>query len=1028
MEDGIPSGEQDAQTSDNAASPPELIPSKSDGRPSPPHKSGQPSPMDLGPSRKDGDLFVVGVGASAGGLEALESFFEHMPAESGMAFVVIQHLSPDYKSLMDELLARRTQMPIHHAENGMLVERENVYLIPPRTELRIHEGRLDLREVATTDGLHLPINAFLESLAADFGEQSISVILSGSGSDGARGVRAIHEAGGLVVVQSQDSAAFDSMPRSALETQLADLVLPPGEMAQALLSYASDPRSQRRGYVARDDIDPNDGVLAIFRLLQREYGLDFTHYKAATVVRRIERRLEMVGLEDLAAYVELLKQDFEELTSLYRDLLIGVTRFFRDASAFDALKKMVIPELLREDRGDAEIRVWVAGCATGEEAYSIAMLFHEVAAPLKRPLRLKVFATDVHSESIEFAARGVYGPASVEGMSAERLDRFFLRDNDNYKVRKSLRKDLVFTTHNVLSDAPFTRMDLVTCRNLLIYFQPLAQKKALTLFHFALRPRGVLTLGPSENPGQLSQEFGVVDKVWKVYRKLRDTRLPRDFRMPVLPSNTVGQRQPVTHAPTQRPAAPAVPDSRLLRMYDLILADYVPAALLIDEQRELIHAFGEVNSLLRVPTGRATLDVLEVLPEALRMPLLGAVQRCTATNKPSRFSQAECRDANGQLLRFDLEVKPLVDPGSHTTWFLATFRGGAVAQEEEEREAETEAVTVPGHVADLQHELRYAKENLQATIEELETSNEEIQATNEELVASNEELQSTNEELHSVNEELHTVNAEYERKIEELTQITNDMDNLLRSTEIGTVFLDREMRIRKFTPAISRNFDLLPSDEGRRISAFANGVDYENLLHDLDSVMRTAVPQERTVKNSVGDWFLMRIMPYRSDVGDVEGVVMSFIDITPLKRAEDQLREANQRLEDHVAARTADLADRERLYRMLSESAFDCIWTLDKFGGFDQECLGWERFTGTSWDAACSGGFGQMVREDDRERFQKAWGEAVQTQRDLKVSFHLWHAESGSHRPVDAVLTLVRDQDGSPLEWVGGFSQPRSAS
>lgn len=874
-----------------------------------------------GTNEASASFHIVGIGASAGGLEALERLFNDMPPDCGMAFVVIQHLSPDFKSLMDELLARHTRLAIHRVEDGMQVQPNSIYLIPPKKEMIISGGRLLLTDKDPKLGFNLPIDIFFRSLAQDVGPRAIAIVLSGTGSDGSRGIRDVHEAGGLVIVQSEETAKFNGMPRSAIETGVVDLVVPPEAIPDALLRFARHTAGSDAARFSDDaklgDTIIEEGMDDVFRLLRKEYLVDFTHYKPSTVARRVQRRLLLNHVADLDDYVERLRNDPAELNALYRDLLIGVTRFFRDADAYRRLETEVLPQILMRTSPGEELRVWVAGCATGEEAYSIAMLLVERQAEMNRQVNVKIFATDVHRASLDFASAGCYGAASLSEVNPARLEQFFVQRNGGYQVTPELRKLIVFAPHNVLRDAPFTRLDLISCRNLLIYLQPVAQKKILSLFHFGLNTGGVLFMGPSESPGELSDEFDVVDHQWKIFRKRRDVRLAADLRLPV--SGEVLRSRPSGLMPSSLHAAP---DVHLMRAYDMLLDQFVPPSLLINERRELVHSFAGAGRLLRVRDGRPTADVLDMIDEPLRLPLAGAIQRALKEQGPVVYTGIRLASATGEK-HIKLSVKPVADRASQLTYMLVSFEDLAplpVAPLDADP-IDIGQVTQQ-QLASLESELRYTKENLQATIEELETSNEELQATNEELVASNEELQSTNEELHSVNEELYTVNAEYQRKIAELTELTDDMDNLLRSTEIGTLFIDRDLRIRKFTPHIAQLFNLLPHDVGRRVDSFSHNILRHSLLDDVGRVLESGERFETAVRDRSGNHYLLRIAPYLSD-GHTEGAVLTLVDINSLRRAEGKLRLMSKVFMDStepiviedLSGRVIDLnAEAERVY------------------------------------------------------------------------------------------------------------------
>jgi two-component system CheB/CheR fusion protein len=835
--------------------------------------------------------FIVGVGASAGGLEALEQLFGRMPNRTGMAFVVVQHLSPDFKSLTDILLARRTSIPIRPAENGMEVRADVIYLIPPKKDMIVSNGRLLLTDKDPSQVMTMPIDHFFRSVAQEAGDRAVGVILSGTGSDGSRGVREIHDAGGLVIAQKPETAKFDGMPNSAVKTGVVDLILPPEEIPEALLRYAREPEGGRFAARPAAGIRGQEvGLDAIFRLLRDAYGIDFSHYRPATVVRRTERRLQINGAIPLDDYARRLEGDPEELNALYKDLLIGVTRFFRDREAFEALASEVLPSLLRQAaERQEEFRAWVSGCATGEEPYSLAILIREGLDALGAEVPVKIFATDAHRASLETASVAVYRDAALAELTPERLGRFFLPKGDAYQVSPELRKMVVFAQHNVIKDAPFTKLDLISCRNLLIYLQPQAQKKVLSLFHFGLKTGGALFLGPSESAGELGDEFDVIDSRWKVLRKRRDVRLPTDLRL-TLPQPAHRVR------PSGAGAAVSLPDSQVFAAYNALLSKHMPPSLLVNERRELVQTFGGASAYLRHKEGPYSADVLDMVDPDLRMALTGALQRAIKESRPVAYKRVRVAPPAAEERLVNVTVEP-----------VPTVRSGAayalISLEEIDRKPEpaspAEEVALDQasreQVLSLEAELRFTKENLQATIEELETSNEELQATNEELVAANEELQSTNEELHSVNEELYTVNAEYQKKINELTELTTDIENLLASTEVHTVFLDRELRIRKFTPKIAETFNFLPQDVGRRIDSFTHSIDHPGLLADLRTVLQTANAAEKQVRDQWGNWYLLRVLPYRVGLS-VEGVVLTLIDIGGMKRLEADARRKDQQL------------------------------------------------------------------------------------------------------------------------------------
>lgn len=856
------------------------------------------------------DFHVVAIGASAGGLEALEAFFRATPTDTGAAFVVVQHLSPDFKSHMEQLLARQTLMPIFRVENGMEVQPNSIYLIPPGKEMIVSEKRLLLTDRERSQTLSHPIDLFFRSVANDLGRYGAAVVLSGTGSDGSRGIRDVHEAGGLVLCQDAESAAFDGMPVNAQETGVVDVVLSPDAMGPAIQRYITGTLSP--DMLAEQELPAGEleGMERAFQLLRSAYGIDFANYRATTIGRRIRRRMAITQTGDLAEYIERLAADREQLDLLYHDLLIGVTQFFRDPELFNTLSQNVLPELLARKDAAEPIRGWVSGCATGEEAYSVAIALDEAIAKhgIRRPVKL--FATDVHEGALNTAARGIYPESALAKLSEERRSRYFSQTDNGWQVSPELRQMIVFAPHNLLQDAPFTQLDLVTCRNLLIYFQPQAQKKALSFFHFALHTGGALVLGPSETTGELSDEFSVVDKRWKVYKKRRDARLTTNVRLdfsPPLPA-----QQPFGLARKGRFKSA---DSELLASYDRLLNAKMPPCFLITENGELLHTFGGAERWLQPQGGRPSKLLADLVETDLSTSISAAVQHALREQREVSYSGlvAGSADSNESLR---LIVTPLLGTNSTTTDLLVELspqEASSASPDRGDAEVGVDQFTKQ-HVTSLETQLRSTQENLQATVEELETSNEELQATNEELVASNEELQSTNEELHSVNEELHTVNAEHQRKIDELTRVTEDLDNLLSSIQIGVIFLDRELRVRRYTPNVAETFNLLPQDIGRRIDSFSSRIDYDGLLADLETVAERGGVIEREVIDRNGKPYLLRLLEYRSGSSTSGGVLLTLVDIESLKAAQSEI-----------------VAGEER-FRMLLESTAEGVMGFDEKG------------------------------------------------------------------------------------------------
>ena len=730
-----------------------------------------------------------------------------------------------------------------------------------------------------------------------------------------------------------------------------------------------------------------ESIDRLFAALREAYGIDFSYYKPNTVARRVERRLQLYGCVDLNDYVCQALADTEELNALYRDLLIGVTEFFRDGEAFDQLRDTILPQLLDREAETEELRIWVAGCATGEEAYSVAILVHEAFMERSRPLNVKIFATDVHRSSLEHASIGVYSLESLARVSSERLQRYFVRHGTGYQVTKELRQFVVFAPHNVVKDAPFTKLHLISCRNLLIYLQPEAQQRAISLFHFALRTGGYLFLGPSESPGQLSDEFESINRHWKFYRKRRDIRLPSTLRPPL--SAGLDRLRSVSSLPN--PGSRGIPEIHLLRAYDALLEQYVPPSLLVDEQRRLVHTFAGAGHLLKTPDGRPSEDILDYVDRDLKLALAGALQRAANERKTVVYGNVQsCAFSDTQRGR--LSVRPIQVQNTGEVYFLVsiepeqTFVRAPATISEVDYDAASQ-----DRLHDVEEELRYTKENLQATIEEMETTNEELQATNEELVASNEELQSTNEELHSVNEELYTVNAEHQRKITELTELTDDMDNLLRATDIGTVFLDRNLNIRKFTPSISRAFRIMDQDVGRPLDTFSHNIQLDSLLDDVKRVLQTAEPFEQQVQDRQGHWFLLRVLPYHARDG-VGGAVLTLIDINQLKKSEEQLRRMSKVFRDG-----ADPIIIEDLQGSIVDCNPEAVYS-----------YGWNR------EELLGKNISILVPESEVENSTSRRQSLLRGHTSLRNVETVRKTRSGATHPVILTLSLLTDECGKP--------------
>ncbi len=845
------------------------------------------------------NFYVVGIGASAGGLEALKNFFKNISDTTGMAFVVIQHLAPDHDSHMVGLLAKHTQMDICQAKDEMEVKPNSIYLIPPNRNLTLFNNRLYLSPRKSNKyNLNLPIDIFFESLAKAKKDKAIGVILSGTGSDGTRGIRAIKEKNGLVIVQDEKSAKFSAMPKNAEATGLVDYKLSPSKIGETLLEYIDhlDNHKQSSASELPSKETKIDRILAI---IKENLNVDFTYYKNNTIIRRLERRMAINQITDIREYIKFLASSREEVETLYRELLIGVTKFFRDKEAFKIIRQEIIPKIVASKNAGDEIRIWVPACSTGEEVYSLAILFKEyIAEQDKDNYNIKIFGTDISDESIRQAGVGKY-PESITGeISLNRLQKYFIKQGSNYKISKSIREMTIFSVHNIIEDPPFHKMDLVSCRNLLIYFEPKLQKKVLSLFNFSLQKNGFLFLGSSETIGEAENWFKTYNSKWRIYKSLGKTEQQPQIN---LARNTDFNKPQINYQNDKRLSNYNLSnkEKNIFDIKEKVIENCLPDTAIINQDNELVHVIGNLNKYLQLPINRLSLNILEMGQQDLSLVLGIAINKAKRNNEKIIYNNVELKE-NDNLNHIKLTVVPLAEVNderllavSFSENKMETAKGKVV---EEEIKINNED-KLRERIKDLERELDYTKENLQATIEELEASNEELQATNEELMASNEELQSTNEELESVNEELITVNAEHQNKIEELTRLTNDMDNLLRSTDIGTLFLDEELKIRKFTPAIKETMNLIESDFNRPLSHITHKFIYDNMLEDAKEVLNTLEKKEFEVQTESGIWYLMKILPYRTESNEIKGIVITLVNVNELKSSNYELQKITYAVE-----------------------------------------------------------------------------------------------------------------------------------
>jgi two-component system, chemotaxis family, CheB/CheR fusion protein len=838
------------------------------------------------------DFLVVGIGASAGGLEALYKLFDALPPDTGMAFILIQHLDPTHSSMMVGLLAGHTAMQVLEAADGMSIVRNCVYIIPPGVYLSIRDGALRLTNPIERHGARMPFDFFLRSLAEDCGARAVCAVLSGSGADGSLGLTAIRDKGGLIIVQDPKDAAHDGMPRSAIRTGAADLVLPVTEIPAALVKHSR--KSNGLAHLAPERAKPAPGngadapLAAIIDLLRAHTARDFTLYKEGTLLRQIQRRMAISSIKDIGTYLSTIRDNPDEIDRLAKDMLINVTQFFRDEKTFEVLVDTIVPELIRRQRLGMPLRIWDAGCSTGEETYSIAMLFLEEIASAKRNVKLQVFASDIDDDALAIARNGLYPESIRKDVSEARLERFFVKEGHNYRVTRELRETVVFTTQDLLGDAPFSRLDFVSCRNVLIYLRPEVQEKVLALFHFALREDGILVLGASETVGTFGDRFEPISKKQRIFRHLGRSR-PGEVVFPIAPGEGGRMSTPSSRGP--EPAALRTKVGDLARQ--ALLDAFAPASVLINAKYEGLYYFGPVDGYLKVAVGEANRDLFGMARDGLRTKLRAAIRQAARQHGCAVVGGAQV-DRNGNAVAVNISVQPVPTEGEG--FLLVSF-----SDEPEQKKGGNEGTEIadPPHVAQLEQELDATRKELESAIHDLEATNDELTATNEEAMSVNEELQSTNEELEtskeelqSLNEELTALNTQLNETIEQQRSTANDLRNTMNSSEIAMLFLDANLEIRLFTPAARTMFSVILSDIGRPLADLARRINDPRLLTDAGAVLAGQVAPNREVEADNGAWYTRRILPYRTQDDQVAGVVVTFADISERKTAERAIEAA----------------------------------------------------------------------------------------------------------------------------------------
>lgn len=840
-----------------------------------------PSARSKKPPRQNSDFPIVGLGASAGGLEAFEQFFRHAPPDSGMAFVLVSHLDPSHASILTEILQRITTMQVVEAQDQMQVMPNHVYVIPPNRDMTIFHGALQLSIPAMPHGQRMPIDAFLRSLAEDQAEKACGILFSGTGTDGTLGLRAILGAGGITIAQEPTTAKFDGMPVSAIQAGYVTHILPVEKMPGVLLSGI---------HILTPPAPPIalSGINRILQQLRTSTGHDFSLYKKSTITRRIQRRMSQNNTEDTDSYARFLKENPSEIKSLFKELLINVTNFFRDQEAFIALKQDILPTLLADKPDNYIFRVWVAGCATGEEAYSIAIVLRELIDEYRYVFKIQIYSTDLAEDTITTARAGYYPPNIAQDVTPDRLRRFFIKEDAGYRVKKEIREMVVFAIQNVIKDPPFTKLDLLSCRNLMIYLEPELQNRLIPAFHYALKPGGVLFLSPSEGIGNHTELFTPLNRKWKFYRTIPTTASARTM----LTSNLNWTTEPTYKSPEDIiKTAKETNIAELTRR--MLLQFYAPTSVVTDLKSNILYVYGETGKYLRPAPGHATLNMIDMAREGLQLELRVAI--LAASQGTPTLNQELSVKTNGDFHPVHLSIRILSNPNDHQNLLLISFQDITYPVSENPERIKRKRTSKPNelhHIEDLERELAYTKENLQATIEEQYASNEELKCTNEEMQSTNEELQSTNEELEtskeelqSINEELVTVNSELQAKIVQLADMQNDMKNLLDNIHIGTIFLDQQLIIRRFTRDATQIYRLVASDVGRALSDIKPELEGKDLLDDAYTVLDNLTPIEREVKTMNGNCYLARIQPYRTLDNMIDGVVLTFTNITERTRA-----------------------------------------------------------------------------------------------------------------------------------------------
>jgi two-component system CheB/CheR fusion protein len=844
------------------------------------------------------DFYIVGLGASAGGLEALSVFFDNIPIDSGMAFIVIQHLDPTHKSMLADLLSDHTKMKVKEASHGEIVKPNFVYIIPPNKDLGILKGALQLIKPNEVRTKRKAIDSFFKALAHDQKEKSIGIILSGTGNDGTLGLAEIKSKGGISLVEDPKKSQFPGMPQSAIAAKVTDYILAPEKMPAQLLKYVKTVNSKHVKIQPELQAPSESQLKIIFLMIRKQTGYDFSNYKTNTIIRRIVKRKALNQIDSIDDYISFLQNHPTEIEKLYQDFFIGVTSFFRDKEVFNSIEKKVIPYLLKNCIVKQEIRIWVCGCSTGEEAYSLAILFKEALEKNKQYVKVIIFASDIDKEAISFARNGMYTDTILEHISPDRVKRHFINRENRFQLKKEIREMVVFAHHNVIKDPPFSKMDLITCRNLLIYINSDLQKRIIPLFHYSLNNDGILLLGTSESLGDSSNLFTAYDSKSKIYKKKSEISM----RKPKLEY----ELDNITHSPNIPAAMIATITKKKINVSSLtekiLLDNYAPPSVIIDKNNNALYFSGNTGLYLEPPSGEASLNILEMAKKGLKPKLEASIQEARTIKSEVNTYGVEIK-VNDHFQTINLVVKPVLTKETDLGAMMIIFEPNDKIRKVNSEESLSLSGKTNPKISGLEKELKITREHLQTAINELETSNEDLQTTNEEYQSSNEELQSTNEELEtsreelqSVNEELITVNTELSGKIEQLSQANDDLNNLLSSIEVATVFLDRNLNIKRFTPAATKIFNLIPTDIDRPVTHLSSNIVYKALADDVKNALKTLAIKTADVQANDGTWYHMRILPYRTAENIIEGVLVTFVDITEQKSTAEKLKNTNEHL------------------------------------------------------------------------------------------------------------------------------------